>query len=93
MSVKVLLESPTRGPHVVVPGAPLGGCHPAHKVGCSSRAEEHWKGAERRRCSSGGPREDEVNRTDIFLETKLISEAKAKIDLALFSSLPHPHLT
>ena len=52
-----------------------------------------WKGAERRCCSSGGPREDEVNRTDIFLETKLISEAKAKIDLALFSSLPHPHLT
>lgn len=41
----------------------------------------------------GGPREDEVNGIDIFLETKLISEAKAKIDLALFSSLPHPHLT
>ena len=40
-----------------------------------------------------GPRGDEVNRTDIFLETKLISEAKAKIDLARFSSLPRPHLT
>ena len=40
--------------------------------------------------ASEGPPGDEVNRTDIFLETKLISEAKAKRDLALFPPYPTP---
>lgn len=56
-------------------------------MGYNSRAEEHlkeWKGDA---ALPGVPQGSEANRIDIFLETKLISEAEAEIDVALLFSL------
>lgn len=57
----------------------------------NSGAKEHLKEQKGDAAALGVPQGSEANRIDIFLETKLISEAKAKIDLPLlFSHSPIP---